>query len=201
MIEKFINFTDEENKLIIKYFTDNFLIIFPLFKKLINYTFNRKFSIISNEEMKKFNSIPVNKKYKLKLPIVIYRGMTLSDKIIEKMKSEFKQNKKLTYNPKKQFSSWSMDKQSSEAFSSGDTKLIFISSLTEKIVYLDINLFYCICENLVLYLGNLKYDKKTKLSKDEQKLYSFLNDISDYLYGEKEILVFNKIEVNKIFTR
>lgn len=203
-MKKFVKFTKEENKIIVDYCDKNFEVIFNFIKNTFKYTEKNIKMTISNSEFKIWQNIPVSERYKLQLPKKIYRGITLSDKVIKETIIKFKQqNKKLSYKPKKQFSSWSTDKDVANDFSqftSPNSKykfgLVFESNITSKNKFIDINLFFCICTNILDYLSLLLDNEK--LSEKLYKLYFYLSFVESR-YNEKEIIVFDKLKVTNIY--
>lgn len=203
-MKKFVKFTKEENKTIVDYCDKNFEVIFNFIKNTFKYTEKNIKITISNSEFKTWQNIPISEKYKLQLPKKIYRGITLSDKIIKETIIKFKkQNKKLNYKSKKQFSSWSTSKDIANDFSqftSPNSKykfgLVFESNITNKNKFIDINLFFCVCTNMLDYLSLLLDNEK--LSEKLYKLYFYLSFVESR-YNEQEIIVFGKLKVENIY--
>ena len=203
-MKKFVKFTDKEIETLLDYIIKNYQILTELFYNINEYVHIGEIYKITNEELELFNSIPIPEKYKLKLPIIIYRGMFLSDKMIKTIIVKFKKEKeKFNYKPRGQFSSWSLSKNIADIFSNNNRSkskygygLIFESNLTNKNKFIDINLFFCIMENINKFLTS-KYNSN-KLSKEESKLYK-LSNITLLRYNELEIIVFGKLKVTNIY--
>lgn len=197
MITEFIKLKPKELKLIEIYIIENFDNVKSLFLKLKKYTsvFNDK-NKITNEEVKLFNNIPVPEKYKLKTPIEIFRGVALSDKMIKTVIVKFKkEKKKFKYKPiKTNYSGWSFSKNIANDYSTGvyadyNFGLIFESTITNKNKFIDIGLFYLICQNL-------RWFKKEINKKISEGMWDELQVTSRY--SEEEVLVFGKLQVTNI---
>ena len=203
-MKKFVKFTDKEIQILLEYIIKNYQTLTELFYNINEYVHIGEIYKITNEEIELFNSIPVPEKYKLKLPIKIYRGMFLSDKMIKTIIVKFKQEKeKFNYKPRGQFSSWSLSKNIADIFSNRNRSkskygfgLIFESTITNKNKFIDIILFFCIMENINKFLTS-KYNSN-KLSKEESKLYKLSSSVK-FRYNEQEVIVFGKLKVDNIY--
>lgn len=192
MITEFVKLKPNEVKLIETYCVENFDNLKSIFKKLIDYTNDVKFSIITKEEIQLFNNIPIHKKYKLEIPITIYRGLNVSNNMFEKIISK----KQFTYKPKKQFSSWSLNKKTAKFYSTGVTsnkeKGLIIESTLKSKLNLQINLLYFILENLNYY-----YDTNEPKTLIQKKLLEFSYQ-NTHNYKSEEVLIFGKLPVTNI---
>lgn len=186
----------DEVETIVKYCIDNSKVIFPLFKKLGQYTsLDIKKGKFTPKEIEQFNNIPVPKEYAInsQLPITIFRGITLSKELIKQILPKFK-NKTgdVIYSPKKSnYSSWSTDKEIAESFSKGayssDLQVVFKAFLTSKNKVIYITMFELITFNLQNYL-----EEKWQLDKNEEVLLDIVQNINRQ--EEYEVLVFGKIK-------
>ena len=115
----------EEQSIILEmhdFIIQNKKLIFPLLQKLERYTsLDVERGKFSKKEIQIFNSIPVPEKNKLQkeLPVIIYRGVSLSKNFGEKLVKKVKSKKgKLTYTPiYSNYSSWTTDLESAKSFS------------------------------------------------------------------------------------
>lgn len=202
MVKRFIEINKKDLDIIYNYFENNLSKISPFLKKLSKYTYDNKKVIFNKEELSIWNKIPIiHKKYSFEFPLKIYRGLNLSDEKIKETIIKFKkQNKKVIIKPfDKQFQSFTISKKIANHFSKGflyGYGLVFQCELTNKNKFIDVNLFYCICDNLSNYLSD-KYDLN-KLSKQGNILFEILSDIK-FRYKEQEIIIFNKLKVKNIY--
>lgn len=197
MITEYIKFEEKDIKKIITYLLKDFKTTKSLFEKIGKYTsvYNNK-QEINEKEIKFFNSIPVSEKYKLKLPENIYRGMSLSEKMISKIKAK---KSKIIFKPLQvNYAGWTFSEKIANYFSQGIysdkfTKgLIFFTRLTSENKFIDITLAYLIIDNVRKYVVNLK-----KPNKKLTELYDVMFITSRY--SEQEILVFGKIKIDKVY--
>lgn len=189
-----------EIQTIIDYCIDNSKIVFPLLKKLGQYTsLDIKKGKFTSKEVEFFNNLPVPNEYNInsQLPITIYRGITLSKELIKQILPKFK-NKTgdVIYSPKESnYSSWSTDKETAESFSKGayssDLQVVFKAILTPKNKAIYITMFELITFNLQNYL-----EQKLQLNKNEEVLLDIVQNINRQ--EEYEVLVFGKIKCESI---
>lgn len=196
------SFELEEKVKLLDFLKNNYKIIVPLFTKLKQYiafdSSGKQYIPFNKGEIELFNSIPVPENYKLKLPVEVFRGMNLSNDIVKKMKNEFKQNKKLIYNPKnKNYSSWTTNLTVARRYTKDgvDKKLILKSNITSKNKFVDIVLFQIIMFNLKQHMYN-KMDNDEKISSIEMKI--FHTGTGMVKYQEEEIIIFSKIIIDNI---
>lgn len=193
---------DKENEKIISYIGDNYNVFYKLFNKLNDYFMDNKKVIISKEEIKILNLIPIYEKYKLKSSNKIYRGLRLSDKKIKETIIKFKQqNKKLSYKPINEFSSWSLSKEVARVFVTryGDSGLVFESLLNKKNEdeFINAYLLLLISKQLEIYMFNINKQLKN-LKGLRLKVYNLVENLDGYL-EDQEILVFGKLQVTNIY--
>lgn len=185
-----IKLSENNIKEILKYFTFDISQFKETFSKLKQYCVYFKFIDLTNEDILFMKNILVDEnQYNSTLPIIIYRGIKISDEMFQKIKK--KQPK--SYTPQKiNYSSWSINLKVAKEFSfTIDKGVIFKSTLTSKNKFISIIKYQIICYNLKNYL----LDKKTKLTKLENII---LDLVTIPIINEEEVLVFDKIKIDKI---
>lgn len=191
----------EEQSIILEmhdFIIQNKKLIFPLLQKLERYTsLDVERGKFSKKEIQIFNSIPVPEKHKLQkeLPVIIYRGVSLSKNFGEKLVKKVKSKKgKLTYTPiYSNYSSWTTDLETAKSFSEPYSlfPIVFKATLTDKNNAIDIVTFQLITYSLKHYLDSIR-----DFSTDQSKLYQIIKNVDKI--DEKEILVFGKIKCDGV---
>lgn len=157
----------------INYCLKNFKVIKPALKKLNRYTSEWKMPNWSSEEIKILQNIPGKRNL---IGNKIYRGFN----------SKVPFDKKI-YKPVREFTSWSLKKDTTKYFSSGEYYSYSITSIiTNTTKYIDVDIIFRYVNNSVTYL----YEKEF-LTNEEKRLENLLDDIQ--LYNEYEVLIFNKV--------
>lgn len=96
-----IKLKPKELKQIENYLFKNFEVFSKILEKLISYTKKVIYFQLSDSEIKLINNIPVPEKYKLEIPVEIFRGIRLTSEIIKKIEKDLKLKKEVWYNPQK----------------------------------------------------------------------------------------------------
>lgn len=180
----------------------NFIKLLSFINKLLDYTFSNEKIKFTKQELEVWNKIPIiHSKSELNFPLKIYRGLVLSKEIINKTIVKFKTGEKIKIKPfKNQFQSFSTDKNIAEKFSfnSSNDGLIFQCELIKQNKFIDVILFYHFCQNMInVETKNLGFEKQ----QEYLKILDLLMDYgTDYFYNEKEVIVFDKLEVENVTT-
>lgn len=190
----------DEIQTIEKFCIDNSKFIFPLFKKLERYTsLDIEKGSFTPKEIQQFNSIPVPENYNLQkeLPVIIYRGLTISKELVKQIIPKLKAKKgKVTYSPQESnYSSWTTDLETAESFSHGsyssDLEVVFKATLTPKNKAIDIVVFQMLTFNLQKYL-----EQKDSLIDKQKELLNIIKNVDRI--DEQEILVFGKVKCDGV---